>query len=100
MALQMDRTDPRTQAVYHGAYGRIDKAYGVLENGLVEATVNWYFSAAAATPDADGKFAAPVTEPDIVRLTDAEAAVFRQMALTGLYQILAARPEYAGAVQV
>lgn len=101
MALQQDRTDTNTLATYKAAYGRLDKAQGVLEKNELIATLNWYVNAGAAARSASGTTAGqPVTQPDIIQLTTDEATQFRAMALQALYVILMARPEYAAATAV
>jgi len=101
MAVQMPKTDADTKVTSDEAYGRIDSAYGVLENNTVTATLNWYFNAAAAQRDDQGKPAGkPFCPPDVIELNTDEAEAFRILAITGLYEIIKARPEYAGAADV
>ncbi len=95
MALQLKRTNVSTNAVFPSAYLRIDDFIGGLRDGTLVVKLNTYVDAASAA----GGFN-PALDPDMIQLTPTEVQSIRDALKSALYNILAARPAYAGAIAV
>lgn len=94
MALQLQRTDARTNASYT-CYIRIDDFIGSLGNKDLVVRLNSYVDANSAANGFE-----PVLPADVIQLTPTEIATMVSALKATLYGIIAARPAYAGAVQV